>query len=89
MMSIIRNSLVLIGVFVLAAACATVQEKQAYSDWNEEARKWSETDREDVDLPELDENASLDDYVLYAMLNNPGPRAAFDRWKAALDRVAR
>ena len=87
MMSIIRNSLVLIGVFVLAAACATVQEKQAYSDWNEEARKWSETDREDVDLPELDENASLDDYVLYAMLNNPGPRAAFDRWKAALDRV--
>jgi cobalt-zinc-cadmium efflux system outer membrane protein len=87
MMRITRNLLVLIGVFVLVTACATVQEKQAFSDWNEEARKWSRTVEEDVDLHELDENASLDDYVLYAMLNNPGLRAAFDRWKAALEQV--
>ena len=85
-MTIIRNTSILIGVFVLATACATVQEKQALSEWNKEARKWTRSDLEDVDLPELDENASLDDYMLYAMLNNPGLRAAFDRWKAALDR---
>ncbi|MBW1850497.1 MAG: TolC family protein, partial [Deltaproteobacteria bacterium] len=42
----------------------------------------------DAHLPELNENASLDDYVLYAMLNNPGLRAAFDRWKAALEKMA-
>ena len=53
-MKIIRNAFVLICVFVLATACATVQEKQAFSDWNEEARKWNHTDQEDVDLPELD-----------------------------------
>ena len=87
-MTIFRNMSVLIGVLVLAAACASVQEKQAFSDWNEEARKWTYNDQEDVDLPDLNENASLDVYILYAMLNNPGLRAAFDRWKAALDRVA-
>ena len=86
-MKIIRNAFTLICAFVLATACATVQQKQAFSEWNEEARKWTRSDVEDVDLPELDENASLDDYMLYAMLNNPGLRAAFDRWKAALDKV--
>ncbi len=86
-MKIIRNTFVLVCVFVLATACATIQEKKAFSDWNEEARKWTRIDVEDVDLPDLDEKASLDDYVLYAMLNNPGLRAAFDRWKAALDKV--
>ncbi len=86
-MTIIRNTFMLIGVFMLAAACTTVQEKQAFSDWNKEARKWTRSETENIDLPELDENASLDDYVLYAMLNNPGLRAAFDRWKAALDQV--
>ncbi|MBN1833952.1 MAG: TolC family protein [Deltaproteobacteria bacterium] len=86
-MTIIRNTFVLICVFVLSTACATVQENQAFSNWNEEALKWNRTDEENVHLPELDENASLDVYVLYAMLNNPGLRAAFDRWKAALDQV--
>jgi outer membrane protein TolC len=40
-----------------------------------------------VRLPELNDSASLDDFVLYAMLNNSGLRAAYDRWKAALDQV--
>ena len=87
-METIRNPFTLICAFVLATACATVQEEQAFSDWNKEAQRWSYSDTEEVPLPELDESASLDDYVLYAMLNNPGLRAAFDRWKAALDRVA-
>ena len=86
-MKIFRNAFTLIGAFVLATACGTFQEKQVFSDWNQEARKWSRSETEEVRLPELDESASLDDYVLYAMLNNPGLRAAFDRWKAALDQV--
>jgi outer membrane protein TolC len=36
-------------------------------------------------LPELDENANIDDYLEYAALNNPGLEAAFLNWQAALE----
>lgn len=87
-MAVIRNTFMLVSILVFATSCATVQEKKALYDWNEESRKWTRSDTEDVNLPELDESASLDDYILYAMLNNPGLRAAFDVWKAALEKVA-
>ena len=86
-MTIVRSVFVLICVFVLTTTCVTAKRKQPLSEWNEDARKWTHSDTEEVLLPELDESASLDDYVLYAMFNNSGLRAAFDRWKAALDRV--
>jgi len=38
-------------------------------------------------VPALGENATVDDYVIYGALNNPGLEAAFNRWKAALERV--
>jgi len=38
-------------------------------------------------LPELNESSGVSDYLAYAALNNPGLQAAFDRWKAALERV--
>ena len=38
-------------------------------------------------LPALDEEATLSDYLAYAALNNPGLEAAFNRWKAALERI--
>jgi outer membrane protein TolC len=78
----------LIGIFVLAAGCASVKERQAFSVWKEESRKWSEKVDGDAHLPKLDESSMLDDYVLYALLNNPGLAAHFDRWKAALEKVA-
>ncbi len=40
-----------------------------------------------VSTPRLDGNSTLDDYLHYAFSHNPGLRAAFDRWKAALDRI--
>lgn len=42
---------------------------------------------DDVALPTLDESSSLGDYLAYAALNNRGLEAAFNRWKAALERV--
>jgi cobalt-zinc-cadmium efflux system outer membrane protein len=36
---------------------------------------------------DLAQDAGLSDYVIYAELNNPGLRAAFDEWKSALERV--
>jgi outer membrane protein TolC len=38
-------------------------------------------------LPTLDQTSTLADYLKYAALNNPGLEAAFNRWKAALERV--
>jgi outer membrane protein, heavy metal efflux system len=38
-------------------------------------------------LPNLGEQSTLSDYLSYAALNNPGLKAAFNRWKAALERI--
>ena len=38
-------------------------------------------------LPNLTESSKLSDYLAYAALNNPGLEAAFNRWKAALERI--
>ena len=35
------------------------------------------------ELPILDDNSSLNDYLQYAALNNPGLKARFEQWKAA------
>ncbi len=42
---------------------------------------------DDAKLPTLDHTAALEDYLAYAALSNPGLEAAFNRWKAALERV--
>lgn len=41
----------------------------------------------DVEPPTLDEHASATDYVLFAALNNPGLEAAYQRWRAAAERI--
>ena len=87
-MTIIRYIFVLMGVFLFTTACASAKEKQAFSDLKEEFRRWAVNPSLDEHLPKLNEEASLEDYISYAMLNNPGLRAAFDRWKAALEKMA-
>ncbi len=41
----------------------------------------------EVSLPELDESSELSDYLAYAAINNSGLEAAFNNWKAALERI--
>jgi outer membrane protein TolC len=38
-------------------------------------------------LPELGPESTLNDYLVYAGLNNPGLKAAFLRWEAALEKI--
>ena len=38
-------------------------------------------------LPNLSESSRLSDYLAYAALNNPGLEAAFNRWRAATERI--
>ena len=84
----ILNMIMMGAVVLIFSGCASVQERKALSEWEEENNRFSDSDMEDVPLPELGETSTLDDYVLFALLNNPGLRASFDRWKAALERVA-
>jgi len=44
-------------------------------------------DEDAEEPPELPDDPSLDDYIVYAALCNPGLRAAFETWKAKLERV--
>lgn len=45
------------------------------------------TAEREASLPTLDAEASVQDYLQYAALNNAGLEAAFNRWKAALERI--
>lgn len=47
----------------------------------------NETTQSDVTQTSLDDASTLQDYLAYAARNNPGLEAAFNRWKAALERV--
>jgi cobalt-zinc-cadmium efflux system outer membrane protein len=38
-------------------------------------------------MPQLDEDATLHDYLTYALLNNPGLKSSFERWTSALERI--
>ncbi len=42
-------------------------------------------DNGDEELPVLDESSTIEDYLQYAALNNPGLEAAFLRWQAAVE----
>ncbi len=46
-----------------------------------------DTPQVDPALPVLDESSGLDDYLRYAALKNPGLEAAFQRWKATVERM--
>ncbi len=72
---------------VLLGGCATPQERAAQSAWASESRSLHPGYNQEPNLPLLDENATIDDYVLHALLNNPGLRASFDRWKASLEAI--
>jgi len=41
-----------------------------------------------VEVNDLADESTLDDYLAYAALHNPGLQAAFERWQAALSRIS-
>ena len=84
-MDIMQKAVLIGGLGMLLASCASVPEEQALQLWSQQRTRWEE---EEVALPEPGEEATLDDYVRYALLRNAGLRAAFERWKGALERVA-
>ncbi|MFH1312355.1 MAG: TolC family protein [Candidatus Eisenbacteria bacterium] len=82
----------LMSVALLAglAGCASVEERQAFLNLKIEAGAFAgEADASAAGMiPELGEDATLSDYTAYALLRNPGLEAAFNDWKAGLERVS-
>ena len=75
---------------VLLAGCASHGEREAFLRYREVSREAypAGSDIQGGDgLPELNEGSDLTNYLVYAALNNPGLEAAFNRWKAALERI--
>ena len=90
----IRTSVILwtlVSMFVCGCASEDSQtELDHYSSSSSDAGHSvmaAETVPEAPRLPELTANSGLSDYLAYAALNNPGLEAAFNRFKAALERV--
>lgn len=50
-------------------------------------RPESDEDPSKFELPALTEESTIDAYLRYAALNNPGLESAFQEWRAALERI--
>jgi outer membrane protein TolC len=79
--------------FLLVSGCVSEQNGHKLDHYSSASRDtaYGSTAKASVPdtprLPELTESSGLSDYLTYAALNNPGLEAAFNRWKAALERV--
>lgn len=77
-------------LIICTMACVSSRERDAFLYFNEVKRAsypYEDITPTHTDLPALDESSTLADYLAYAALNNPGLRAAFDQWKAALEKI--
>ncbi len=81
------------AIALLAAAlagCASSRERRSIDEYRRvESATYAGQDGggQAARAPEIDERATLSDYLAYAALNNPGLEAAFDEWKAALEGI--
>ncbi len=90
--SIIKTTSVII-IFLHMSGCASEQDGYKLEHYSPAIRNIAHSSiatpniSDNPRLPELTESSGLSDYLVYAALNNPGLEAAFNRWKAALERV--
>lgn len=76
---------------VWTVGCATPREQDAFDQFHAvECASYPHIDEslQPTLLPELNENATLSDYLAYAAINNPGLMAAFNRWKGSLEKIS-
>ena len=81
------------GFALALAGCASTSERSAVQTFkSEETARTREqiagTNYTRARLPDLNEDAQLNNYLAYAALNNPQLEASFNRWKAALEMVS-
>ncbi len=81
--------LVLGVLTIFAAGCASVPPEEAAllnnrSQWEKEVPAQAGQSQA---APELSSKSTLRDYLIYAALNNPGLKADFLKWEAALEKI--
>jgi cobalt-zinc-cadmium efflux system outer membrane protein len=73
------------------AGCASSREKQSFDEYYRVEAEYHPVEAEgetpETGVPELGEESTLADYLVYAALRNPGLEAAFNEWKAALEMI--
>jgi len=77
-------------VLAALAGCASSREKQSFDDYYQvESSTYPGEEEVSAAAPEprIDADATLGDYLVYAALHNPGLEAAFNEWKAALEKI--
>ena len=77
---------VLSGGFFLAG-CASAPEQTLRTLYRETYDSFYETPAAPAAEVSFNENSVFADYIQHAFANSPKVRAAFDRWKAALERI--
>ena len=78
------------GLALLLGGCTSASEREAFSEYRALSHQSYPLRREsqaEGELPQLTDQSQPSDYLAYAALNNPALEAAFNRWKAALERV--
>lgn len=87
------SAVFVVVVLAFTLSCASEQNGYEVDSHNLTSRRFAPNSptaagiaREET-LPKLNESSTLSDYLTYAALNNPGLEAAFNRWKAALERI--
>lgn len=82
----------IVGALLLWGCESNFQEAEAFPSASNQmylSDNTSYTSKSEADslLPNLDARSTLSDHLSYAALNNAGLEAAFNRWRAALERV--
>ena len=77
-----------ISLFLLIFGCSSIRANQNEAP---SAIRPQTTDAftqsDDIPLPILNDDSTINDYLAYAALNNPKLKAAFEEWKTALYRI--
>ncbi|MCD6288153.1 MAG: TolC family protein [Candidatus Hydrogenedentes bacterium] len=83
------TSFISLGILA-TVGCVSVPDRPVMDNgWNDKPQllELERTVDSKKGLPVLTEQSSLSDYLAYAALNNPGLESAFNRWKAAIERI--
>ena len=88
--------IMIIGGFLLG--CVSPQEQQAFEGWSSVELDQAQVESDNLAVVQKStnylprvvfaDNTTLDDYLAYAAIHNPGLEAAFNRWKAAIERIS-
>ena len=84
----VNNMFLCIILILFVSSFAAAGTGQELSSENVSSAVFSGSRDYNSALSDLDKNSTLDDYIRYALVNNPGLEAAYEKWQAAMEKVA-